>query len=121
MSSVHAQPQHTRERVVHDPAGVRHTIRAVKRGLPLRGDVDLTTGSSTVVEFAIGFVLDVVVNGVLSDRAASQPAWKIGVFRRRRWRERLVHRERLAPGEDLEARIRAIGADVSAGRRVARG
>ena len=78
MTSVHAQPQHTRERVVH-------------------------------------------ARRACATRSAPSSAWKIGVFRRRRWRERLVHKERLPLGDDLDARIRAIGADVSAGRRVARG
>ena len=96
MSTGHMDAENSRELVVADPDGVSYRVRAVKKGMWLRGDLELGGGGS-LVDFAVTFVLDVLIGLFVSARAASQTAWKVGVFRQGRASQRLVHKELLSP------------------------
>lgn len=96
MSRDHVDSENTRELVVQDFAGTTYRIRAVKKGMPLRGDV---TGVATgPVDFVVQSLIDTVMAAAISLRADRQSTWKLGVYRRTRVAtERLVHKELLAP------------------------
>lgn len=114
VSTDHVDSENTREQVVQDPAGTTYRIRAVKKGMPLRGDI---TGVATgPLDFVVQFLLDTVLAAAISLRASRQDTWKLGVYRQTRAAtERLAHKELLAPGDAPEERISTLRQRIAAG------
>lgn len=116
MSNSHADLENSREETVTAPDGVVHRVRAVKRGMWLRGDVEAGPATS-LEELVFKFVADMAILLATSMRASSQNVWKVGVFRQGRAKvERLVHKEVLPPNVAPETRMSELSEFIRTGR-----
>jgi hypothetical protein len=108
-------PDRTRELVVEDPIGAVYRVRAVRRGMSLRGEADPGAGSpdgSGVLDHLSSAVRSAAVAAVSDGR----PAWKIGVFREGLGGAlHLVHKEALEPGLDPDERMAVLRAEIAEG------
>jgi len=114
MSSSHADASNSREEVVRDPSGTTFRVRAVKRGMWLRGDVEDT--ASSLSDLVVTLVINFGILLFAKSRADAKREWKIGVFRQGRATTlRLIHKELLPEGVSPEARMQELGTHIRAG------
>lgn len=116
MSSSHWDGSNTSEVRARDPEGRVYRVRAVKRGMWLRGDFDSVGVGASVADWLFSLVFDLVLKVLLKFRADAEQEWKVGVLRRGRVVERVLYKESLPRGTAPGERMAEIVATIEGGR-----